>query len=535
MSCSNPEYSDKLIMYLDKDLPTEEYKSFQKHIQECPDCREELETLRLADELAASGVGDIKRGWRHPSPEELAGILHEDPGISQEHRLKIANHISNCPLCREELELMREAPVVGVDVVEEEAAFMPALLKEKYNELYGGKRSRADSPINVQSIKPPGLWERMRNLLSPSMKFAYVSMAALLFIVIVFGLLFAPSVVPGDSEKAFVSVSNDDVKYVEFAMNDSGEKDKEDFVLYLRKIKIPARLEEGKVLVQNSFLEDMRGHYGRYRKDQELTAMDDSGGPPSDFVPVAKGNGMPPQASPYPGTVYDNGNGNSSRKPVPNLAEDLEKTIKYPKISPETEKPAAGGGSDMIPMPKPTAAGEKGADSGKKENVSPTESPDPQRKSSLRTAAPAKGEGGKTAVAAKTDKGTTPVEEVFLKDEGKSGEIEFPRREEPDEFIPFDNLDEREKRRMDLQDVYEKKITTILKSTAKTKGCKARVTVILSPGKDQWGEYQVRSVTIHIYHPRPLNNIEKAKLKEKIQREMEWKGLWDKQYEFHPF
>ena len=44
---------ERLVRFVDRDLPVAEAGRVQAHLEDCPACREELEALRQADDLAA--------------------------------------------------------------------------------------------------------------------------------------------------------------------------------------------------------------------------------------------------------------------------------------------------------------------------------------------------------------------------------------------------------------------------------------------------------------------------------------------------
>ncbi|NPV93285.1 MAG: zf-HC2 domain-containing protein [Firmicutes bacterium] len=65
MNCR--EISSRLSLYLDQELDDLDHKRVEKHIQSCPACSRELDTLaktvRVIKAAAGRGPDDHKEGW----------------------------------------------------------------------------------------------------------------------------------------------------------------------------------------------------------------------------------------------------------------------------------------------------------------------------------------------------------------------------------------------------------------------------------------------------------------------------------------
>jgi len=533
MSCSKPEVSENLILFIEGDLPGEEYERLSAHLAECSDCRKELDELMEVIATVKVSAEHIKKKWVHPNPETLY-MLHFSPGsIKKEKRKQIIAHILMCSSCREEYMLLRESPdVVEVEDVVEEPVEISGALINSYRELHGN--AVENKPIVVTTIKPPreSLWKRMWNILTPRMKFAYSAVAVILLLIITAGVIFLGSTLPSEQSPRVALTDEDPDRMVEFPMKDAGIEEREDFARHLRDSGIPVVFKNSKVLVKGDRLRVVKKFYNEYQNRIDV-AMAET--PPvsriPDLPPRTKGGGTGPiltehiRSVPSEKPQKDHAGG----KVKANLAEALGKSVDYPETTPSPGKKAVSRTRKKREF-KSGITGDLDIFTG---SITPTSTPEESEKGSEEKI-PINDNNytADTPEFANYDLDTSKrFHDSFEDLDVKAGKPAIPTGET---FNPveFDDFEEREQKTGEVQKKIKEKITGILKEDPKTANCKVEVFVTLSSKKDLWGEYKVRSVTICIEYPKILTPIEKAKIKEKINRELDWQGLWDKKFNF---
>lgn len=532
MSCSKPEVSENLIMFIEGDLPGEEYEKLSAHLAECSDCRKELDELMEVIATIQVSAGHIKEKWIHPDPETLH-LLHFSPGsIEKEKRKQTIAHILMCPSCREEYMLLRESPDV-VEIEEaEEVMEIPDTLIRSYRDLH--TKSPESKHIVIGSIKPPevSVWKRMWHVLTPRMKFAYASMAVILLLILVAGVVFLGGTLPSERSPRVAIMDTDPDKFVEFPMKDAGIDERENFARHLRDSGIPVMFKNSKILVKGDRLGVVKKFYNEFQNRIDVAiAESPSGSGLPDFSPRTKGGGIGPMLTGHEtSSPHVAGHrSNTGKKANANLADALDKSVDYPETTPSPRGKAASPTRKArefksgITSDSNIFTGEPGS--------TPTPG-DSKSKSESEKRIPV-GDGdyaNDNADLANYDLDTSKrFHQSF-----ESLDIKKPAIPTSETFNPveFDDLEERERKTGEVQKKLKEKIIGILIEDPKTAKCKVEIFVTLSSKKDQWGEYKVRSVTICIEHFKPLDTIEKAKIKEKINRKMDWQGLWDKKFNF---
>jgi hypothetical protein len=206
MKCQKPEYSDKLIPFIEKSLPPEELKAISDHIKECPHCSNEVKNLTEVLNALCSGSKKVKKAWVHPEPEELLAWLQNNPDMSIKESSKIASHIAKCSLCQDEIKLLGEAPIISGQEEVFETSPMPESLKQAWQSQYGHKTVNRTAPNGFAAIL-----ETLRTMLFASRRFSYV---AIIFIMIfVTGILIVkgPVDTPQTGSGNLVAVNNDPI------------------------------------------------------------------------------------------------------------------------------------------------------------------------------------------------------------------------------------------------------------------------------------------------------------------------------------
>jgi hypothetical protein len=112
---------DLLPWHLNATLAPDEDRAFRAHLDECADCRADLERLRaLRDELSRHGavlLGD------HPDPEQLVAIASGEMHGTDARAVEAArHHVELCDACATELRWIRGEAVVGPDAPQRAAA-----------------------------------------------------------------------------------------------------------------------------------------------------------------------------------------------------------------------------------------------------------------------------------------------------------------------------------------------------------------------------------------------------------------------------
>ncbi|MCD4784121.1 MAG: zf-HC2 domain-containing protein [Candidatus Eremiobacteraeota bacterium] len=532
MSCSKPEVSENLIMFIEGDLPGEEYERLSAHLAECSDCRKELDELMEVIATIQVSAGHIKEKWIHPDPRTLH-LLHFSPGsIEKEKRKQTIAHICACPSCREEYMLLKESPDF-VEIEEAESiAEIPDTLIQSYRDLL--VKSHESKPIVVGSIKPPevSLWKRMWHILTPRMKFAYASMAVILLLILATGVIFFGGMLPSERSHRVAITNVDPDRLEEFPMKDASINERENFAMHLRDSGIPVVLKDSKILVKGDRLGVVEKFYNEYQNRIDVAmAESPSGSGLPDFHPRTKGGGTGPMLTGHvtPSAHVAGHSDRTGKGANARLADALDKSIDYPETAPSPRGKAASPTRKArefksgITSDSNIFTGESGS--------TPTPG-DSKSKSESKKRIPV-GEGdyvNDNTTLANYDLDTSKrFHQSF-----ESLDVKKPTIPASETFKPveFDDLEERERKTAEVQKKLKKKILGILEDDPTTAKCKVEVFVTLSSKKDQWGEYKARSVTISIEHSQPLNIIEKAKIKERINRKMDWQGLWDKKFNF---
>lgn len=547
MNCS--DYSDKLIQFMEKLLPEKEAEALQDHIDRCDSCRADFKDVKAADQILRDGSLKVKQLLSHPLPEELTRFVYSPETLKSDKKTHIETHVFRCPLCRKEMELISESPIVGGDIPENDVVFMPALLKRQYDTLYPNSNGRKTQ--TVDSCQKVCFWDKLKKILSPSMGFAYVSAAIILLLAISLGVFITPSqvsLVGRDSE----TQQQTEVKYVEFALDTLDENEKLAFYEQLKSYKVNSKFKNGKVYVSENMQDIAKDIHDniKLRETSPLIAH---------HQPLIKGEGRPPVVvrtdSPQEQSMIteDKDTGHPSDVSAsPNIAEAIEKTIDYPVVEP------------VLPhLPKSPDAQRPGTDSPARENLytsPPKDRPLPSLPSVQTVRAPRTVllVGMMEQASSSSMINNHPsirhhrafLEEQTVRSDSGSPNLNSPDLERSlqpsglhpiqpssravrDNVIFFDNPIERQKRTTEVQRDLQNKIEAVLRNGNIAQNPRARVSVILSEGKNHLQDYAIRSVTIHIYHSNKLSNIDKAKIKENIQREMPWDVIWDEHYEFH--
>ena len=102
------EASRQLVDLLAGDLSADRQSELAEHLEICEECRDWSETYGfLSDSLRADDEAD------HPSSEQLAHLAVDAESLTAPERGQLATHLEECDECRRELELSREALAAG--------------------------------------------------------------------------------------------------------------------------------------------------------------------------------------------------------------------------------------------------------------------------------------------------------------------------------------------------------------------------------------------------------------------------------------
>jgi len=109
MNRSKPQACDQTraltLPYLEDMLTAEENETVTNHLISCADCAKELDALRdIHDLLRAAGTALCRELW------ELYDFVNK--GVDQAD--KVAEHLSQCLMCREDAELLKRHPHLEV-------------------------------------------------------------------------------------------------------------------------------------------------------------------------------------------------------------------------------------------------------------------------------------------------------------------------------------------------------------------------------------------------------------------------------------
>jgi len=105
--CNNPKIPSLILPYLEGELNKQETSLVEEHIRECPTCGRELKELET---LILQLKGNPEAFC--PSPEEIVLYARGAMGPKSEKAGLIEEHLRICPLCQEEVALIKE---VGVE------------------------------------------------------------------------------------------------------------------------------------------------------------------------------------------------------------------------------------------------------------------------------------------------------------------------------------------------------------------------------------------------------------------------------------
>jgi hypothetical protein len=125
-----------LLGYLEGELDQDARRAVEEHLRVCPECRAELDALRGVDTLLKAHPDAF-----HPDESMLWRYAAEgaDPDGS------ISHHLEDCRQCREEIELLRELATLEAEVPER-VPKMPTSLTEQLERLHDGTRDFVSTP-----------------------------------------------------------------------------------------------------------------------------------------------------------------------------------------------------------------------------------------------------------------------------------------------------------------------------------------------------------------------------------------------------
>jgi hypothetical protein len=155
--------SELLLGYLEDTLAREEKSRVERHLEECAECAEELEEIRLlADGLRTHGDRVFC-----PDATDLSGFFRsgEDP------RGEIAEHLERCEACREDLDILRAS---------EREEFASPAVREAFKRLSEGRAEAA--PAREPFLK--SILKRLSVPFGPSV--AALAAAAVLLVIMIY-------------------------------------------------------------------------------------------------------------------------------------------------------------------------------------------------------------------------------------------------------------------------------------------------------------------------------------------------------------
>jgi len=122
--CKN-ELKSLLPWYVNQTLSEDEVKKVEAHLKECPECQKELEELRWL----SSGVKGHKEVFVSPhiESEKLVLFSEEPETLNPDEAAAILKHLQSCPLCHEELQTLKSA---NLELEALEKKEKPKLIKE---------------------------------------------------------------------------------------------------------------------------------------------------------------------------------------------------------------------------------------------------------------------------------------------------------------------------------------------------------------------------------------------------------------------
>ena len=553
MSCSRPELSDKLLLYIEEELTGDEKKEITGHVSQCLNCSQEVKNLKSMVATFSEMRNPPVELKVHPTADELTRFFYSRKDLDEETRTRISAHVFQCPQCLEEVKLLLECPDLAELEAVEESVEIPSVLTAKFRELYGTKQP-AKSP-GEKMEKTPSFWEQLRSIFAPRYRFAYASAFVVIILVMSFFLILGPQFGSRIGSRNLLSYSGKS-KFVEFPIENISNKERDGFALYLINKGVPIQIQDGKLLVRKNRIGDARSHLTAYQDRRLLAAATETMAPPSDFIPTPKG-GSPPDNN-YTAVRYETPGKdieNPDRDHIPDLAGALEESRKYPVVPPSsTGKTSAkkiaknAKGEEWIPLPEAEGSniGIIPADTIMIGNIQEDMNVTADLKTSLRIQnafleVESDLKRNKTDLSndqpARTPEScVTPAPGTHLAgEENKGGMISSSQVDEGSGGpLSLDELEEWEKCTQNLQIELQTKIAKILKADRTLPRCWPKAFVTLSFRKNEANKFTVRSVTFHIEHLGTLTEAQQDKIKSLIKKELRWEGLWDERFEFIP-
>lgn len=557
MSCSRPELSEKLLLYVEKELSVEEEKEIKSHISQCPQCGTEIEGLKtMISGLKVGGETPFKSDV-HPTTDELTMFFYSRENLDEKNRLQISEHVFQCPQCMEEVKLLLECPDIDKSIAPEETVKVPAELAKTFKQLYSDRKQ--PSIVTVESIKPHSLWDKLWTILTPQFRFAYASAFVLLILIMSMVVVLGPGFVSGVRNGDTMLSYKGNMKFVEFPMDQIDGKEKDGFTLYLINNGVPVQIQDGKVLVRKDRMDEAREQLASFR-DRNVIALASAEGTdvPSEFIPTSKGGSPPDQgtennANSPTGSIH-------TPPPPPDLTEALEGSKSYPTASPnEAAKPTKipspyrvakgstkpGSGEEWIPIPKPIGSEKENNPSGTVLVSGPRNinngSSDLKTSIRIQNAFLEMESSYKDNPRSFTTEPGNKNPGSFLNStpgirtaDSDGGMISSSQEDEHDAPLSLDELEARERSTERIQNDLKNKIQNILDRNTALPHCKVKVFITLSFQKDRWNKYTMRSVTVYIEHSAPLSDSQKEQLQIKIKKELKWQDLWDERFVFEP-
>ncbi|MCL5036350.1 MAG: zf-HC2 domain-containing protein [Chloroflexi bacterium] len=159
MKCDKPEINEKLLAYLEGEIPPGDADEIRKHIESCSHCSSELESLRGTAAL----LREAGKAGECPPAED---IVRYASGIPVP---EVEDHIAKCAACREEVSMLK-----AMD--EELSSAGPVLKKEKLP-----KKLRKSLPLKEK----PGFFQALNRLfLKPGPAMAVVGLLVSMVLVV---------------------------------------------------------------------------------------------------------------------------------------------------------------------------------------------------------------------------------------------------------------------------------------------------------------------------------------------------------------
>jgi len=96
-----------LPWYANGSLSPEESRKVEAHLKDCPTCRQELREIRSL----SSGVKEHKEIFaaNHIEPEKLVTFAEEPETLTPEDAAAVVKHLQSCPACHQEIQTLKRA------------------------------------------------------------------------------------------------------------------------------------------------------------------------------------------------------------------------------------------------------------------------------------------------------------------------------------------------------------------------------------------------------------------------------------------